>query len=221
MAGVARKTAKRAYFEGWPKPEWAVTPIIEYVEEDQKAARVKLALDDAHTARKGARHRAEKELARLDAIEEHAREAQVVRAALSNTMSGFAVLGVLSKACVPIAEAARDQVIREARAGNLSWKECFTILLKIANLGEKATRQLREAQAAIRLHLGKPERLIGVTDEKPTQSHELDALAAIADLGEEEVKQACLDLAQDRISPAVERLIEWQVSNQEAGKEVH
>ena len=61
----------------------------------------------------------------------------------------------------------------------------------------------------IRLHLGEPEQIIGIAGVGP---FELDGERAAEVLGADIFKQAVLDLAEDRMSDAAMRLIDYQAS---------
>lgn len=219
-AGVHFRTAKRAYHEGWERPEWA-RPIEEVLLDEKRAARAASAdaVAAAATAEAEGRARAvqEREAARLDAAREASREAEGVRAALSNALSLMGNLGQLSKASLALTRRAADDLLKEVNAGKVSWKEAMPFIKSLSLVGQRATHQLKEAMEAMRLHLGKPEQLIGVVDSSAGATTLVDGEAAVADLGEERIRQVLLDLAEGNITEDVEAVIGWQVARTEGG----
>lgn len=214
-AGVHFRTAKRAFLEGWDNPPWA-RPISEVLEEERVAARAASVEVAQATASARARQIEEREVARLDAAREAGREAQAVRASLSNALSLLANLGQLSQASLAVSRAAAEDMLKEVQAGKLRWRDAMPFLKTLSLVSVRATDQLRESMAAMRLHLGKPEQLVSVlTDGTPTTL--VDGKAAVAELGEERMRQALMDIAQGNITPDVRKVIEWQFEKNGGG----
>ena len=208
-AGVRWRTAKRAWEEGWEIPVWA-RPIKTVLEEEQIAARAALRASEekreAERAADSAVRRKERDLARLDSIEERAREAQSVRAAMSNAMSLLAVSGALSKSSIALAQRAAQDIVADAQGGRISWDRAIATLKSLAWLSVQASSVARSAMEMLRLHLGEPEQIVAVTGGSAFAPVEL----AIDALGEEQLRQAILDLANGQMTEVAARLVDFQ-----------
>lgn len=208
-AGVTYRTAKRAWDPGWPDPGWA-TPIRQLFEDEERSARAILASEQALQAKESAQIREERALARFDAARERAREAEGVRAALSNSLSLMANLAAFSRASIELSQKAAGQLLDEVAKGQVPWREAVLFLTKLSLVGERATSQLKETMTAIRLHLGEPEKFVGiVAGSGPTT--DVDGRSAVQVLGEDRVRQAVIDIASGRMTEDAERLMAWQV----------
>jgi len=210
QAGVTYRTAKRAWEQGWPNPPWA-RPIRDIFADEERSARAILASEQAVAAKESAVVREERRLARIDAAMERSREAEGVRAAMSNALSLLANLGAFSRASVATSKAAAEQLLEEVQEKKVHWSQAVVFLGKLSLIGERATTQLQTTMQAIRLHLGEPEKYVGlsITADQPTT--QVDGKTAVQVLGEDRLRQAVIDLATGKITEDVERLMEWQV----------
>lgn len=213
-ANVVHRTAKKAYLVGWERPGWA-RAIRDVIKDEENSARAILYREEAQRAKASAANREEMQVARMDAAQERAREAQAVRASLSNALSLMANLGAFSKASIALSHHAANQILAEIQKPKpaITWREAINFLTKLSLVGERATSQLKETMTALRLHLGVPEQLIGIVDQSgPTIL--VDGQTAVQALGEEKLRQAVIDLASGNITPDVDRLLAWQVVQQ-------
>ncbi len=208
-ADVHHRTAKRAWERGWDSPAWA-RPIREVILDEQRAARA--LNEEAVQAERGARARKveERELARIDTARERTREAEGVRAAMSSALSLLANLGILSKASIAVSQAAAKDLLKDVAANKVTWRQAMPFIKTLSLVGERATQQLKGAMEAMRLHLGRPQEILGVIDVSgPTTL--VDGEAVVSELGEDRLRQAVMDLAEGNVTKDVEALVSWQV----------
>lgn len=225
-AGVSRVVARKAWATGWKAPSYATRSMREIIEEEQEEARILLAQKNAELRREQLaearkrreepandrqRKKHERELAKLDAAHERAREAEGVRASVSAALLLLANVSVFARASNEVAQSAAETISTEARAGRLGWRDALQILTKLTWLAQHATGQLSSSMTALRIHLGDAS-VVGTLAATPPEGtrHEVDGAAAVAELGEDRVRQAAIDLASGIMTPDVERLIEWQ-----------
>lgn len=237
FAGVHYRTAKRAWLEGWARPNFPALRRV--VEEEQELARKflvkaeerakrdiekqkiaaekavakevtavakKLAMTPAEEKRRAI---VEREKVKLDAAEERAREAVAVKSALSQALTVLGSLGNFSKVSIALSKRAAEDLLADIESGNVTWKEALVFFKEMSLVGRRANQQLRDAMKGIRLHLGEPERILGVTTTEPTTK--VDGQSAVNHLGEDRFRQAVIDLATGVVTPDVEALLEWQV----------
>ena len=209
-AKVIHRTAKRAFEEGWPKPNWA-RPIKEILAEDAIAARAELYEKEEAAARRGAKLRDERDVAKLDAIHERAREAEGVRSALSTSLAMFANIGQFSAVSIEFSQAAAADLRKDILAKKVKWKDAVPFLKALSLISERAVGQLKESMEALRLHTGDPQKLLGVSFDGTNTN--VDASKAAEALGEEALAKAIVDLAVGEVSPEVERFLTWQAEN--------
>jgi hypothetical protein len=208
--GVSEKTAKRAWETGWPRPQWAV-PIKPFVESElekrQLDVRARLATSEVNVlrAKEETRKVVDRELAKIDAIEEQSREAKFVRAAFSAAINSQAIAAVLGQAAVPIVQRATRDLVADVNAGRVSWSRALQIAKDVVALAKEAGTIGLNAQVALRRHLGEPEKIIAQVDGSGIDGRVIDVLGS-----EDEVRSAIYDLAEGRMSDRVLRLIEFK-----------
>lgn len=220
-AGVSHKTARRAWTKGWERPTWA-KPIEQIVENERMGARAILVAEEKVKTEeqfREARQAREQDLARIDAIEERAREAQAIRSAFSSSMTLFANLGLLSKASIEMSKKASEMILEDVKEGKIAWEKAIQNLYRLGRIGIQASEQLQNAMEMLRLHLGNPQKIVGVQESKVQSFTEIDPEKAANALGPERLRQALLDLAQGKMTEDVDRLIAWQVD--EVAPHVH
>jgi hypothetical protein len=219
-AAIARKfncdprTCQRAYEVGWTAPQWATRAIKDILRDERLAARAALAETDDELKAKAERLRDERDLAKLDAVAEAAREAQAVRSTIQASLSLLANLALLSGASQDVARAAAKSIRAAANAGTLSQSDAMTFLGQFSRLAHQGSRQLETAMRTLRKHLGAPEEVIGLTTAHGPVTL-VDGRAAIEGLGEDQLKQAIKDLADGQMTDAVDKLITFQVDRAE------
>lgn len=212
-AGVSIRTARRAWFDGWPAPEWATTPIKDLVMDKHVAARAVAERErEALQAQQQAKTIRERELARLDAAAERAREAQAIRASLSSAISSLAIVGSLSKIGVPLANRVVELVHRRMVEPDFGHKEGLAVLTRMSELASNSGRHLRDAMELLRLHLGEPQKILGVVGDPVAQATTAEAVDA---LGADTVRKAILDLFDGNVTAEAERLLSWQAEKAE------
>lgn len=212
-ANVDTRTARRAYLTGWSRPTWA-RPIVDVIEAEQRQVRAKLAvLEEKKILERRDLHQ-DRQLAEYDAVTERAKEAQAVRASMSNAMTGLAVVGSFSDAAIKVARESARQVILKIEAGDLSWVDGLPILTRFVTMADRVNRVLRTSMEAARLHTGEPEKFVSL--ETRTK---VDGSKAVAALGENDLKQAIMDLCEGNLSSEARRFLAWQ--SEENGGEVH
>lgn len=204
-------TAKKAFLMGWNKPDWARS-IKAVLEEEQAKLRASLYEEERIKHETAAQLRIARETAELDAKSEKLREAQAVRYALSSAIGALAVSGQLAQAKAHLALRAGEQIVQEASQGKMTWPIAMQLLGKLQHIDSQATNQLKTSMEVLRLHLGEPEKFLAVTGHSTEALTTVDGRRASEALGgEENLRQALHDLADDKITPLVERLIEFQI----------
>ena len=214
-AGVSVRLARRAWFRGWPSPEWATTPIKDMVTDRHIAARAIAERErEALQAQQQARAIRERELARIDAAAERAREAQAIRASLSSAISSLAIVGSLSKIGVPLANRVVELVHRRMADPDFGHKEGLAVLARMSELASNSGKHLRDAMELLRLHLGEPQQILGVVGDPVAHASTEEAIGA---LGADTVRKAIVDLFDGNVTAEAERLIAWQAERAENG----
>ena len=210
LAGIDVRTARRAFEEGWQRPDWA-RPIKQILEEEQAKLRAALYEEERLKHYQAVDLRLAREKAELDAREEKLREAQAVRAAVTAALGALAVSGHLSQAKIKLASRASELIVHEAELGKMTWNAAIALLQKLQKLDTDAANQLKVSMDILRLHLGPTSQFTSVTGAVSTALPELEGKTA-ADLlgGEEAFRQAVRDFADNKITPDVEKLIEYQ-----------
>jgi hypothetical protein len=209
-AGCELRTARKGWREGWTNPPWATRPIRQILQDEQARVRAQLYEVEKERQETAGKLREERAKAELDAREERSREAQAVRAAMSASMSALAVSGQVSRARLTVAQRAADSIVQAAGQGQLTWQLAVGLLTKLQWLDERAVATLKTSMEILRLHTGEPSEFMKASAYDVAK---VDGKQAAEVLGGESVlKQAIIDLANDKITPDVERLIEYQLN---------
>lgn len=209
VTGRDEETARRAWHEGWAAPEWAVVPIKRILHEEQNAARGLFRAQAEATGAAISAHRLrEKELARLDAAAERAREAQAIRANMSSSLTQLAVLGTLSKVAVPLAQRVVELTNQALEQKAVDVKSAMAFLRQLSSLTQETGAGLKATMDMVAQHLGPPEEHLGGRDNDP--SRKSDAALAVQHLGEDVVHSAVKAILDGTVSEDAERLIRWQ-----------
>lgn len=211
-AKVHFKTAKRAWLTGWDRPPWAraIRDVFEQEKVSARARTHKLAHEAAlEKAEKAARLRDEKERARIDAIEEKAREALGVRGSMNSALMMLGNFGRFQRASHEMCEKAAAGLLADVQANRLPWQDALRVLDRLALTGKRISEMFLQSMEILRKHLGEPEKLLGVVGTPDTRVDGSAALNAMG--GVDALKKAIMDVAQGVDSPEAERLIEWQV----------
>lgn len=210
-AGVEVRSARRGWRGHWTSPPWARC-FQTVIEEDQAAARAKLAREEAARAAVAPEIREVRKVAEFDAVAEKVREAEACRASMSAAIAGLAVTGTMSKARVALARRVSEELLAATIKGDVSWERALGILSKLQWLDAQAGSQLKNAMEVLRLHIGEPDKFIRVSGEAAARATDVDGAGAVEALGgEANLRQAVIDLAEGRMTPLVERLIEYQL----------
>lgn len=208
-AGVDHRTARRAWLEGWDRPGWA-RPIAAVLKEEQTRIRAKLAEEEAARAKEGAARREVQAQAKVDAIEEHAREAQAVRGAMNTAITVLATAAQLSKAHVALGETVAKGILKEAAEGTLPWEKALVLLKQLTWMSGQATTLVKAAVEILRKHTGDP---LDHGAESAAPSTQVDADRMVAAMGgEDQLKKAIQDLLEGRMTPEAERMVTFQVA---------
>lgn len=209
-AGVTHRTAKRAFQKGWSSPPWA-RPIAEVLEAEKHNRRAQIRAEQAEQALEAPAKRADKRTAAFDAAAERLTEAKAVRGALQVTLGMLATVSTLQTAGLAAAQYAAQQITDKIKAKDLSYKEAVQLTQQLGLAAERTVRSLREAQQAVRLHLGESGSIVTIQQSGP--SPVVEGEAALAALGPERVQQAVEDLMAGKVTDDVDALINWQVTS--------
>jgi hypothetical protein len=133
---------------------------------------------------------------------------------MSNAMTGLAVVGSFSDAAIKVARESARQVIEKIEAGELSWVEGLPILTRFVTIADRVNRVLRTSMEAARLHTGEPEKFVSLETKS-----KVDGSKAVAALGENDLKQAIMDLCEGNLTREARQFLQWQ-SGESTG-EVH
>jgi hypothetical protein len=158
-AQVSIPTARRAYYKGWDKYPWA-RPIQRVLEEEKTLARAALQRE-IEAARKA--HEDVAGQARRQAIESYAEEGKMVRVA-RNFMGRMAV--PIDKA-LGYAPELVDIIRNGLMTGQIDADKAMRHLALIERLVTSWNEGLHNVMQMERLHLGKPEQIIGLTTDAP------------------------------------------------------
>lgn len=217
QAKVDIRTARRAWRKGWDNPEWARRGIQDLLEDERLSVRDRLVRDEEKQAQAATKLRTQRQRAKLDAIEERAKEAQAVRAAMANAMGLLGMSAQLAQGAAPlIQQAAR----KRASEGDMEWKEAVKLTSQLSNIGLRASTIMKTSMEMLRLHTGDPQQIIGVAGME--QSHQVDAAATAQAMGGEEVlKKAINDLLDGNMTDEAQRLVEVQAERLQGQSFVH
>lgn len=209
-ADVTDRTAKRAWERGWPRPRWAepIKPWVENeIEKRQLDLRARLAQTEVNVlqARQETREVVDRELAKIDALEEQSREAKFVRAAFSAAINSQAIAAILGQAAVPVVQKAAKDLAEDMKNNKIPWSRGLQIAKQVIGLAREAGEIGLNAQLALRRHLGEPEKIVATVDATPMDGRVIDVLGS-----EDEVRAAVYDLAEGRMTDRVLRLIEFR-----------
>lgn len=227
IAGCGERTAKKGWLEGWAAPPWAATPISVILEREKAETRARIyneeqaaltAKDNAEAiaAEKAALLRNDNQRAAIDAKAERLREAQAVRSAMSAALSGLAVSATVSRSRITLAQKAAEGIVDAASSGSITWKDAIPLLAKLQWLDQQAVGTMKAAMDALRMHTGDPKEFIASSGAPADQVD--GPLAASALGGEDNLRQAILDLANNQSTPLAERLIEYQLESRRAAE---
>jgi len=174
-AGVHKRTVKKAWEDGWP--ERGLAPIRNILDEEQRAARARLAalrereLQDISSQQI---HNENKQAARVveDAILQREEEAKMVRGSRHAAMALLGIVQRLEKAGLQLAERVESRIAM----AELSPKEAASIFRDITSMTKSAIEAAHTAQAMERSLLGEPEKIIGVALNVSASdaAHEMD-----------------------------------------------
>ena len=161
VAEVDRRTATKAWLEGWPK--LGFDPIQKTIEDEQKAARALLIEKraDQDAEQKLARERevqATEIAAKNDAIASRSEEAQTVRAARHNAMGLLAVTAQILRGANKLAK----HVEAEIEHMELKPQQAIALFQSIASTARQANETAKIAISMERTLLGEPDKIIGV-----------------------------------------------------------
>lgn len=194
------RTAMRAWRGGYSGPKW-FRAIEEVLAEEKWEIRQRAMQLEAQQASEAAAARDGHAKARKDAVEEHAREAQAARAAMSTGLGVLAVAGSLSKSIVKVAKRAGE--IIDDQASTMSAGDALAILSEYSKLAAQTSLIVKRAMEITRMHLGRP------GDHAKTGNPTVDADRAVEMLGNEEaIERAASDLFEGRMTPEAMLLLE-------------
>jgi hypothetical protein len=173
-ASVDRRTARKAWHEGWP--ERGLRPIREVLNEEQQAARARLAkLREAELATLAEQQAGNAQIDRAraedDAVTSRTEEARMVRASRHNAMGLMASVQRLLRGATKLAERVEEEIATvELKPGAAA-----ALFREIASTTRQANEAARLAQSMERSLLGQPEKWIGLaTDMTPEEAmHEV------------------------------------------------
>ncbi len=219
IAKVTEPTAKRCWDRGYERPIWAQRPIKQLLEDEQIAARAKIEAErimrqqiendiandqQATYASMTLQNAKDRELAKRDAADQRAKEAQAVRAAMTHGSAIMSIAGSLGAALIPVVQRVSMDIRGEDK---MKWREVVELVTKIAWLGQSGTNVVGKAMELERLRLGKPEQIIGI--ENTAQATQVDVDRAVELLGDEaEVRAAIKELADGSMTERVLKLLE-------------
>lgn len=206
IAEVDRRTARQAWYKGWESPAWAMRPIRELVEDEQARLRA-AATEEARTeeqarAEHARRLREEREKAENDKFEQEVRELRAIRAALTN---GSAILGLASKLGQALVPSVDEIASLLKRTPVKKVDELIEVLMRVARIGERATRMVDRAIEMERRRVGKPDQIVQVQSAPP----QFNSSRAVELLGSEEaVKLALKDLVDGNMTKDARTILE-------------
>lgn len=163
--GVDRRTAKKAWEDGWPGR--GLEPIKIVIEQEQDAARARL-----HDARKAELEALAKQnvqaqvetraMAKIDAVESRTEEARMVRVARSNTISLMESVQDMLEGAKELAAAMKTEI--SITAGEVASKpgQAVALFQAIASTTKQANEAAKLSMAMERTLLGEPEKKIGL-----------------------------------------------------------
>lgn len=161
-AGVDSRTAKKAWQEGWPKLGWA-PPIKGVVEEEQKEARARLAVEQAKATNAAMKAGAAlpqglQGAAKEDALDSRVKEAQLVRLARDNTLLLLGSVQGLLKGTFELSKQAKDLVV-EAKLSPMQLSRFYANVAKVAHEANDAGRLAMHLERQL---VGAPTEIIGI-----------------------------------------------------------
>jgi hypothetical protein len=165
-AGVARKTARRCWQEGWAARSMpSAQDVLEHEKELARARRAQAERGEIEYSSDAVREQAMREMtarlqARDDAVEARRQEGQMVKLARSNTISMMASASRLIRAADEKAKGLREDIEK----GSVSMTPTQTITFirdcaYLAKAGSEATKLNLEVE---RLLMGQPTEILGV-----------------------------------------------------------
>lgn len=154
-----RRTARRAWNEGWP--DRSFPPISQVLEEERVATTARLQADREDEQKQMKLTRTEalassRDASRQDAVASRAVDTQVVRAARSNAMGLLSVTQRMLKGAVKFGSRL-EQEIGDAK---LKPVEMVKLLKEISNIARSSNETAKIAIAMERQLLGEPDRVI-------------------------------------------------------------
>lgn len=153
--GVRTPTSHRVWHRGYDDPVWARKAVKQLLEEEQQLARAAIEKAEQEKVKEEERRRQETaDLARVDAVKERAREAQVVRGSMSAALTVLASALELQNAQLELAKFVSGSILLEAEQGKIEWAEAFDILKQCAGYSSAGLGIARAAMEIQRIHLG-------------------------------------------------------------------
>lgn len=198
LAGTTAKRAWIAWHRGWSNPPWARYPIKEVLDGERVKARKALVEQSPR----------EKDMIRLDAVEERVTQARAIRQVFQNAIALQAEVAQIAKSLIPVSREVAAFLERVAAAGITDLAICeklVNIHLKVTYAQRSLAAAVKSAQEAAHLQIGKPEEL-NINMRSDTL---FDPDAAFQRFGEDFLLKASTSLLAGERTPETESFLEW------------
>lgn len=174
-AVVQRRTAKRAYEEGYPDRPWGAKPIKDLLAMESDIARSRLQLeeekDELEEDQAALDAERDRERIRQHAIKSREQEGQLIGAARAGAIMGLVAAVKMAPSLQQAMERLGKELVSMAEGGPITHKE----MVSLSNIMRRYSATLRElsisGQVAMemeRLYMGEPSQIIGVTTDLDT-----------------------------------------------------
>lgn len=162
VAAVSRKTAQKAWVQGWP--EYGFPPIRERLEQEATAVRARLAEQAEREAATKA-EQAQVAKAQVDATATREREALIVRASRENVIGYLKATNDLMHGAVLLSGMIREELAQMAKKGSRPpMKQAVYLMNAIGSALRQGNEAATLALRMERLLAGEPEAILGVKD---------------------------------------------------------